>query len=142
MHYNYDSFIQIINFHGLFHNVRRCRKTGACRILVPLQYSINRQTHTNINIQTQTMQGSMLGELIGQRWFGGSTGTESMNTRFAYWYKKYPCKMLSNVIQMLLFGAISTCNWYQIGESNFGSKVPLKRKGDIPELVPKAMQFS
>ena len=35
---NYNSFIQIINFHGLFRNALRCRKTGACRILVPLQY--------------------------------------------------------------------------------------------------------
>ena len=26
---------QIINFHGLFSNALRCRKTGACRMLVP-----------------------------------------------------------------------------------------------------------
>ena len=32
---NYNSFIQIINFHGLFRNALRCRKTGACRILCP-----------------------------------------------------------------------------------------------------------
>ena len=38
MQCNYNSFIQIINFHGLFRNVPRCQKTGACRILVPLQY--------------------------------------------------------------------------------------------------------
>ena len=31
----YNSFIQIINFHGLFRNALRCRKTGACRILLP-----------------------------------------------------------------------------------------------------------
>ena len=34
----YNSFIQIINFHGLFCNALMCRKTGACRILVPLRY--------------------------------------------------------------------------------------------------------
>ena len=38
MQCNYNSFIQIINFHGLFRNALRCRKTGACRILVPLRY--------------------------------------------------------------------------------------------------------
>ena len=36
MQCNYNSFIQIINFHGLFRNALRCRKNGACRILVPL----------------------------------------------------------------------------------------------------------
>ena len=35
MQCNYTSFILIINFHGLFRNARRCRKTGASRILVP-----------------------------------------------------------------------------------------------------------
>ena len=39
MQCNYNSFILIINFHGLFRNALRCRKTGACRILVPLQYN-------------------------------------------------------------------------------------------------------
>ena len=39
MQCNYNSFIQIINFHGLFRNALRCRKTGACRILVPLGYT-------------------------------------------------------------------------------------------------------
>ena len=39
MQCNYNSFIQIINFHGLFRNALRCRKTGACRILVPLRYA-------------------------------------------------------------------------------------------------------
>ena len=38
MQCNYNSFIQIINFHGLFCNALRCRKTGACQILVPLRY--------------------------------------------------------------------------------------------------------
>ena len=38
MQCNYNSFIQIINFHGLFRNALSCRKTGACRILVPLRY--------------------------------------------------------------------------------------------------------
>ena len=38
MQCNYNSFIQIINFHGLFRNPLRCRKTGACWILVPLRY--------------------------------------------------------------------------------------------------------
>ena len=38
MQCNYNSFIQIINFHGLFRNAPRCRKTGSCRILVPLRY--------------------------------------------------------------------------------------------------------
>ena len=38
MQCNYNSFIQIINFHGLFRNAPRCRKTGACRILVPFRY--------------------------------------------------------------------------------------------------------
>ena len=40
MQCNYNSFIQIINFHGLFRNALRCRKTGACRILVPLRYKM------------------------------------------------------------------------------------------------------
>ena len=31
MQCNYNLFIQIINFHGLFRNALRCRKTGACR---------------------------------------------------------------------------------------------------------------
>ena len=38
MQCNYNSFIQIINFHGLSRNALRCRKTGACPILVPLWY--------------------------------------------------------------------------------------------------------
>ena len=38
MQCNHNSFIQIINFHGLFRNALRCRKTGACRMLVPLRY--------------------------------------------------------------------------------------------------------
>ena len=38
MQCNYNSFIQIINFHGIFRNALRCRKTGACRVLVPLRY--------------------------------------------------------------------------------------------------------
>ena len=38
MQCNYNSFIQIINFHGIFRNALRCRNTGACRILVPLRY--------------------------------------------------------------------------------------------------------
>ena len=38
MQCNYNSFIQLINFHGFFRNALRCRKTGACRILVPLRY--------------------------------------------------------------------------------------------------------
>ena len=29
MQCNYNSFIQIINFHGLFRNALRCQKTGA-----------------------------------------------------------------------------------------------------------------
>ena len=39
MQFNIHSFIQIINFHGLFRNALRCWKTGACQILVPLRYS-------------------------------------------------------------------------------------------------------
>ena len=39
MQCNYNSFIQITNFHGLFRNALRCRKTGACRILVLLRYT-------------------------------------------------------------------------------------------------------
>ena len=38
MQCNNNSFIQLINFHGLFCNALRCRKTGACRIPVPLRY--------------------------------------------------------------------------------------------------------
>ena len=38
MQCNYNSFIQMINFHGLFRNALRCQKIGACRILVPLWY--------------------------------------------------------------------------------------------------------
>ena len=30
MQCNYNSFIKIINLHGLFRNALRCRKTGAC----------------------------------------------------------------------------------------------------------------
>ena len=37
MQCNYNSFIQIINFHGLFRNALRCQN-GACRILMPLRY--------------------------------------------------------------------------------------------------------
>ena len=41
MQCNYNAFIQIINFHGLFRNANlRCRKTGACRILVSLRYNM------------------------------------------------------------------------------------------------------
>ena len=40
MQCNYNSFIKIINFHGFFRNALRCRKTGACRILVPLRYNV------------------------------------------------------------------------------------------------------
>ena len=36
MQCNYNSYIQIINFHGLFSNALRCWNTGACRILVPV----------------------------------------------------------------------------------------------------------
>ena len=39
MQCNYNSFIQITNFHGLFRNALRCQNTGACRILVPLRYT-------------------------------------------------------------------------------------------------------
>ena len=35
MQCNSNSLIQIIHFHGLFRNAPQCRKTGACRILVP-----------------------------------------------------------------------------------------------------------
>ena len=38
MQCNHNSFIKLINFHGFFRNALRCRKTGACRILVPLRY--------------------------------------------------------------------------------------------------------
>ena len=38
MQCNYNLFIKLINFHGFFRNALRCRKTGACRILVPLWY--------------------------------------------------------------------------------------------------------
>ena len=41
MQFNIHSFIQIKNFHGLFRNVLRCRKTGACRILVHLRYLLS-----------------------------------------------------------------------------------------------------
>ena len=44
MQCNYNSFIQIINFHGLFRNALRCRNTGACRILVPLRYMLKKIT--------------------------------------------------------------------------------------------------
>ena len=39
MQCNYNSLIQIINFHGIFRNALRCRKTGACRIMVFLRYA-------------------------------------------------------------------------------------------------------
>ena len=38
MQCKHNSFIQIINFHGLFRNALRCLKTGACQILVPIRY--------------------------------------------------------------------------------------------------------
>ena len=40
MQCNNNSHIQIIKFHELFRNALRCRKTGACRILVPLRYPV------------------------------------------------------------------------------------------------------
>ena len=40
MQCNSNSFIQKINFHGLFRNALWCRKTAACRILVPFRYMI------------------------------------------------------------------------------------------------------
>ena len=51
MQCNYNSFIQIINLHGLFRNALRCRKTGACRILVPLRYCIHAQNTTGFESQ-------------------------------------------------------------------------------------------
>ena len=45
MQCNYNQFIQIINFHGLFHNALRCQKTGGCQILVPLRYLFNFYAH-------------------------------------------------------------------------------------------------
>ena len=44
MQCNYNSFIQLINFHGFFRNALRCWKTGACWILVPLRYTIFKMT--------------------------------------------------------------------------------------------------
>ena len=41
MQCKYNSLIQIINFHGLFRNAPRCRKSGACPILVFLRYNDN-----------------------------------------------------------------------------------------------------
>ena len=41
MQCNYNSFIQILNFHVFFRNALRCRRTGACRIPVLLRYFHN-----------------------------------------------------------------------------------------------------
>ena len=51
MQCNYNSFIQIINLHGLFSNALRCRKTGACWILVPLRYIHSTPKNANYNVQ-------------------------------------------------------------------------------------------
>ena len=37
----------MINFHGLFRNALRCRKIGACRILVPLRYSLKHKAFSD-----------------------------------------------------------------------------------------------
>ena len=55
MQCNYNSFIQIINFHGFFHNALRRRKTGACRILVPLRYIQTFSAHMLIIIGLHTI---------------------------------------------------------------------------------------
>ena len=49
----------MINFHGLFRNALRCRKTGACRILVPLRYHVfNYHFYSNISRrETTVVQG-------------------------------------------------------------------------------------
>ena len=41
MQCDYNSFIQIINFHGLFHNAPRCRKTGAAEYWCPYGTVVN-----------------------------------------------------------------------------------------------------
>ena len=69
MQCNYNSFIQIINFHGLFRNALRCRKTGACRILVPLWYhnkegdfgqTLNSFRSFNFHLRTFSVSYNML----------------------------------------------------------------------------------
>ena len=50
MQCNYNSFIQIINFHGLFRNALRCRKTGACWILVPHGIHVKEEVQSRITI--------------------------------------------------------------------------------------------
>ena len=59
MQCNYNSFIQIINFHGLFRSALRCRKTGACRILVPLRYLKN-SFHNALHYAENTFLGMAL----------------------------------------------------------------------------------
>ena len=66
MQCNYNSFIQIINFHGLFRNDRRCRKTGACRILVPLRYG-------------RDMEGAARSKYINVRKEGGHRNCKVMD---------------------------------------------------------------
>ena len=85
MQCNYNSFIQIINFHGLFRNALRCRKTGACRILVPLRYTEISDNSEHF-IQWQGVHGLCLGRGTGgsspetpgilncQRHFGSPSG--------------------------------------------------------------------
>ena len=55
MQCNYNSFIQIINFHKLFRNALRCRKTGACRILMPLRYVISTRMYVTYTIGAKSL---------------------------------------------------------------------------------------
>ena len=41
MECNYNSFIIIMNFYGLFRNALRCRKSGACRNTGALTVTLN-----------------------------------------------------------------------------------------------------
>ena len=52
----HSSFIQIINFHGLFRNALRCQKTGACWILVPLRYSWDIQQNLIFHLKAISWQ--------------------------------------------------------------------------------------
>ena len=60
MQCNFHSFIQIINLHGIFRNALRCRKTGACRILVPLRYLSPDTAHSHQNYIILPQGNSML----------------------------------------------------------------------------------
>ena len=95
MQCNYNSFIQIINFHGLFRNALKCQKTGACRILVPLRYnrfnSLKQWICVNFVMHTQT------GSSIGNRFGACDTFTAILGPR-----PRYPLAWIRPITSVVL----------------------------------------